>query len=109
MDEEVKQGFQADQEQIDGWKKKHGSVFEIEVKGLDGNIRRAYLKKPGRNELSYAGTVAGKDVMKFNQTILEGCWLGGDEDIKTDDELFLGACNVLDHIIETAEASIKKL
>lgn len=109
MDEDVKQGFTAEEEQITSWKKKHGSVFEIEVKSLDGNIKRAYLKKPGRNELSYAATVGGKDPMKFNQTILEGCWLAGDEDIKTNDELFLGACEVLDHIIETAEASIKKL
>jgi hypothetical protein len=108
MDEEIKQGYCATDQQIDAWKKKHGSIFEIEVKGLDGITRRAYLKKPGRNELSYAATV-GKEPMKFNQTILEGCWLAGDEEIKTNDELFFGACEVLDHIIETAEASIKKL
>lgn len=92
------------QEQINEWKGKFGSVYVVEVED-----KKAYLKAPGRNELSYAGTVGGKDPMKFNELILNACWIEGDEEIKTVERLFLGVISQLDQIIETAEATIKKL
>jgi hypothetical protein len=92
------------QEQIDTWKSKHGNVYKIEV---DGHV--AYVKSPDRKALSYAGSVGTKDPIKFNEIILNNCWLGGDDAIKTDDELFLGAGQVLGEIIKVAEASIVKL
>lgn len=103
-EEEVKAGFEAKQEEIDGWKKKHGSVYLLEVED-----KRAYLKTPGRSELGYAATVGKTDPMKFNAAILDKCWLAGDDEIRSDDRLFMGACSTLDQIIETAEATIKKL
>lgn len=103
MNEEVK-SFEATPDQIADWKKKHGDVFMVEVEG-----RNAYLKAPGRNELSYAATISKNDPMKFNAAILDKCWLDGDVDIKTNDKLFLAVAGKLDQIIETAEATIKKL
>jgi len=100
-----KNTFEATPEQITEWKRKHGSVFVIEVDG-----RRAYVKAPDRKGLSYAATVSkGTDAMEFNSAILNSCWLEGDAEIKTDDRLFLGVAEKLDQIIETAEAEIKKL
>ena len=92
------------QEQINEWKAKYGSVYLVEVED-----KTAYLKPPGRNELSYAGSVAGKDPMKFNELILNACWIEGDAEIKTTERLFLGVASQLDQIIEAAEATIKKL
>lgn len=91
-------------EQIAAWKKQYGGVFLIEV-----GDKAAYLRKPNRKDLGHASTVGKKDPMKFNESILNNCWLSGDSEIKTDDNLFLGACNVLDDIIEFAQAGIKKL
>jgi len=90
--------------QIAEWKKKHGDVYKIEVEG-----HVCYVKSPDRKTLSYAGSIGVKDPIKFNEIILNNCWLGGDEDIKTDDKLFLGAGQVLGEIIKVAEASIAKL
>lgn len=92
------------QEQINAWKGKYGDIFLVEVED-----KKAYLKTPGRNELSYAATVGAKDPMKFNEAILNSCWLDGDEEIRTVDRLFLGVSAQLDTIIQTAEATIKKL
>jgi hypothetical protein len=92
------------QEMIDGWKKQYGNVFKIEVDGYT-----AYLKPPDRKTLSYAGSVGIKDPIKFNEVVLNNCWLCGDEAIKTDDSLFLGAGQVLSEIINVKEASIVKL
>ena len=102
---EQKQGFKATKEQIGEWKKKHpAGIFQIDI---DGKV--AYLKTPDRNILDYASKIGGQSPMKFNEIILNHCWLGGDEEIKTEDKLFLGVAAKLDKIIETAEATVKKL
>ncbi len=47
--------------------------------------------------------------MKYNEVLLENCWLDGDEEIKKDDSLFLGVSSHLAEIIEIKTAEIKKL
>jgi len=91
-------------EQVEAWKAKHGNVYKIEVEG-----RTAFVKEPDRKALSYAGSVGSKDPIKFNEIILNSCWLGGDEEIKTNDSLFLGVGAVLGEIIKVSEATIVKL
>ena len=95
---------EVNKEQVEEWKKKHGKVFAIIV---DGHI--AYLKKPDRKTLSYATSVAAKDPIKFNEIMLQNCWLGGSEAIKTEDELFLGASGKLAELIEVKEAELVNL
>lgn len=91
-------------EQIEKWKKEHGDVFELTV-----GEKKAYLKSPNRQILGYASVEAASDPFRFNEIILENCWLGGDESIKTDEKDFMAACRQLDKIIEVRESSIKKL
>jgi len=91
-------------EQIGEWKKKHGNVFEIEVDG-----HRCYLRKPTRSELGYASVASKQNPLKYNESILKSCWLGGDEAIRSDDSLFLSAGAVLGEIIEIKDAELKKL
>ena len=91
-------------EQIAELKHKHGEIFKISVDG-----KSCLLRKPNRKELSYA-TSAGKDnPLKFNEVILNACWLAGDEDIKTNDTLFLSASAKIADIIEIKEAELEKL
>ncbi len=90
--------------QIEEWKNKYGSVYKIEV---DGRI--AYLRSPSRKVIGYASSVGQKDPMKFNEMLLNNCWLAGDEKIKTDDSLFMGVAAKLADIIEVKEATLEKL
>lgn len=91
-------------EQIAEWKKKHGDIFLLTVDGHE-----AYLKKPSRQEVGFA-TVAGKtNPIKFNETLLKGCFLGGDEAIMKDDDLFLSVSAQLAELIGTKEAELVKL
>lgn len=91
-------------EQIAAWKKQHGEVYALRVED-----KTAYLKKPDRKTLSAATHVGQKDPLKFNEIMLKQCWLGGDEEIKTDDELFLSACSKLPELIQIKEAELVKL
>lgn len=91
-------------EQIKQWKAKYKEVFVLRV---DDKV--AYLRTPDRATLSYASTLATKDPVKFNEAILTNCWLGGDEEIKTDDALFLSASSKLGELIQIKEATLEKL
>lgn len=92
------------EEKIETWKKKYGEIFLVEVDG-----RSAYLKKPDRKALGAAAVIGKTDPMKYNEILLSNCWIEGDEEIKTDDALFLGVSAQLAELIEIKEATIKKL
>ncbi|MCX6232616.1 MAG: hypothetical protein NTZ33_13855 [Bacteroidetes bacterium] len=94
---------QVTKEQIEIWKKKYGQVNGIIVSG-----HICYLKPVDRKTLSFASSVGAKDPLKFNEVILDNCWLGGSEEIKTDDTLFLSAGAKLAELIEIRDAEIVK-
>lgn len=91
-------------QQIQEWKKQYGDVYVLNIEG-----KKAYLRTPDRQTLSYASTLATKDPLKFNEVVLNNCWLGGDEEIKTDDALFLSASSKLGELIQIKEATLEKL
>ena len=91
-------------EQIQEWKNQYKDIFVISVED-----KKVYLRTPDRKTLSYASTLATKDPLRFNEVILENCWLGGDEEIKTDDALFLAASSKLPDLIQSKEATLEKL
>lgn len=86
-------------------KAKHGDIFLIELE--TGEI--CYLKKPNRTILSAAMVKGKDDVFKYNEIILQNCWIMGDETIKTDIGLFLGVSAKLGEVVEVVTAEIKKL
>lgn len=92
-------------EQIQEWKDIHGTVYKIDVED-----KVCYLKPPDRKTLEYA-QIANKNGggMKFNEALLNNCWLGGDPEIKTDDAYFLGVGGVLAEIIDIKEAKLEKI
>lgn len=83
-------------EQIEKLKKEHGQIFSFRSETGESCI----LRKPTRKEISYASMAGQNDPIKFNELILKGCWLAGDEQIKTDDELFMGVCQLLGEMIK---------
>jgi hypothetical protein len=87
--------------QIQEWKDKHGQIFGIIV---DGHI--CYLKKPDRKILGFASVAGKTDPMKFNEAMLNNCFIGGSEAIKTDDDLFLAASSKLSDLIQVKEAEL---
>ena len=62
-----------------------------------------------RRDLSFASSAGKKDPLKFNESLLRDCWLGGSEAIRRDDDKFMGASGLLEKIIPDAEAELEKL
>lgn len=89
-------------EQIKEWKEKYGELFQITVED-----KSCILRKPNRKDLSYASVV--KDPIKMSEVLLNNLWVAGDEDIKTDDTLFMAVVNKMDEVLKVKEAEVKKL
>lgn len=92
------------QKTIEQWKAQHGKIFQIKV-----GDKVCYLKQPSRKALSYAAVSAQTDPLKYNEVILNDCWLAGDEEIKTNNGLFLSVSQKLNALIEIKEAELVKL
>ncbi|GHV11720.1 hypothetical protein FACS1894162_7350 [Bacteroidia bacterium] len=43
---------------------------------------KCYLHRPDRKALSAASVIGKTDPLKYNEILLNNCWLGGDEEIK---------------------------
>ena len=97
-------------DQLKDWKKKYGddSVFEVVAED-----KKAILHKPTRKELSYARAGSqqgqGRDIIKFCELLLKQCWIDGDMEIQENDIYFFGVMPILESMIESKEAEIKKL
>lgn len=104
MDNSSMKSGQASPEQIEAWKKQYGKVFELDIEDAVG-----YLRRPTRVELSAATALSANDPVAFNERLLNDCWLGGDERIKTDDEYFFGASPLLAQLVEAKHGELKKI
>ncbi len=94
---------QATEGQVAQWKKKHGEIYALKA---DGKI--CYVHKPDRKTLAYVATLQNNPI-KMAETMLNNCWLGGCEDFKTDDELFLGTCQQLGGLVQIKQTELSKL
>jgi len=93
--------MKATKEQIAAWKAKHGKVYKMEV---DGKV--CYLKKPSRQATSLHMYHLGQgDLMKADEVLLQNCWLDGDEEIQTEDDLFLSVKPLLENLYELKKSS----
>lgn len=96
--------FTATPEQIEQWKSQHAGVFQLTAKEAD---KRAYVRNPNRKELSYISQI--KDPIKFNEALLDACWLDGDTEIKTDDTIFMGLSEKIALLLDFQEVELEKL
>lgn len=94
---------QATAEEIEAWKKQNGEVYAV---SCEDSI--CYLKKPSRQTLSAMSQLV-KDPIKSSEFLLNNCWLGGDDSIKTDDEKFLAVVGQLGELVKVKAAKLEKL
>lgn len=93
-------------EQIAEWKEKYGEDKVFKMTSEDGE-KSCILRKPGRKDLDYA-TAAG-DGLKFNEALMNNCWLGGDREMVENDDYFLECGAVLASLVKRGKATLEKL
>lgn len=123
MKEETKPIGWATDEQVAAWKKIHNcdTIHEIEVKGhvcyvreLDRQTMKyvlSLLKVKVDTDSSAENQTAEMDmekVIEIGETVLQNCCVGGSEEIKTKDSLWIPAAIIAGEIFEIAEGNVKK-
>jgi len=86
-----------------------GAKFELEIEGL-----KCYLKGISRPVMEQAlglimPTSGAPRLITAGELILNSCWVGGDEEIRKNDDLLMEACLKAVELIERKESSLKKL
>ena len=122
MKKEKLEKGKATPEQVEIWKKQYPEVYEINVEG-----HYCYLTGFDRTTMKFAlsrlsikvnpeSAAAGKGVeinmekmIEIGEIALQNCWLGGDDEIKTNDRLFIAAAMQVGELFDIAETSLKKL
>lgn len=102
--ETIKIEGRATKEQIAALKAKHGEVFAYEVGDLVG-----YLSRPGRQAISAASVIGKDDPLKFAEVIIDNCWLGGHEILRTETKYFMGLSQRVTDLVEIVTGKLKKL
>jgi len=96
--------FTATEDQIKNWKKEHGDVFKFKS---EKHGKAVYCRKPKRKEMSFVSTI--KDPLKFNEALLKACWLDGDAEVLTNEDIFLGMSAEVSLLLEFAKIDVEKL
>jgi hypothetical protein len=96
------------QSELDAWKAKYGSVHQVTVPKDDaGNTVTGYFRKPGIDVLGAAASAANP--MQTGEILFENCYLGGDPEIRANDECKLSAMVAVGGIFKVRVASIKEV
>lgn len=95
---------------IAGWKKDHPrGVWKMTVYAEDGDeSKTGYFRKPSRVELASAASIKN-DPMGIAEGLLRDSFLGGDEELLSDDDYFQGALEQFQELMQVRRGEIKKL
>lgn len=90
-------------DQLAAWKEKYGTVLEIEIDGRTAYFRPLYdfgILKP-------AFAAMQRSQAAFAESLVNNAWLGGDEAVRTDDDLFAELTEVLADQLDIPEFTVK--
>lgn len=90
-------------EKIQEVKAKFGDAFLIKVED-----KAALFRSVDRKTLGYA-QAAKENMLKFNETILNSCFIEGDKEILEVDKYFFGACQQAIGLVEVGISELEKL
>jgi len=93
------------QEQIDAWKKQYGSVYRFTSE--DGKI--GYFKKPDRKVMDAVAAKATSNPVLSNEILAKTCFIGGDEELITNDANFFGLSQKLKGLLQVIEGELQEL
>jgi hypothetical protein len=97
---------QASEEQIAAWKAK----YKEGIYAITCGTHVAYFKNPGRAELNCAMSKADKErMLDVYEELASLTWVGGSEAILADDQMFVGACQILKEKLDGKRATLVNL
>ena len=90
---------------ISSWKSQYGKV--VRYKADDG--KTAYFKSPDIATMDAAAALAKTNPVKSNVLVAKACFIGGDEEVVTEDKYIFGLGNHLQALIQRVEGELSEL
>lgn len=97
-----------DEKTIERWKALYGKVFKYTAKEGDKEWV-GYFKPITPEVLDAFEKVSKRSKLQGDNVVLESCWLGGDEELKTRNELSLGLRDWLGLLLVKVEGEMAEL
>lgn len=98
------------QEAIDKLKKKHGAVFQVDVKAKDEDkTYYAICREPDETIMSAVGAVSKTDEVKGGIVLFDNCTIACDEEIKLRLPLKMQVIKAVSDRMTAVTASVKNL
>jgi 4-aminobutyrate aminotransferase-like enzyme len=103
---------QATAEQIEKWKKevaeKYGKSCKVWAYEAEGKV--GYLRSVDRNTYSAAlSKVSTAGIGAFNQEVVRQIWLGGYEEIKTNDSFYFGLVEFIEELMAKKKGTLTEV
>ena len=97
-------------EMVDKWKAENKSGIARIDSTYEGKPYAAYLRRPTRDDMRELGAKASMvDPVTYAEIILDQLWIGGDEEIRTVDPIFMGVQTIVQNVLDIQKATLKKL
>ncbi|MDF7813607.1 hypothetical protein [Hymenobacter sp. YC55] len=95
---------------LDELKKEHGDVQTLTLKDKAGNVVAvAHLKEPGRSVVARSmSLIAQNKPMEAGEFILENCFVGGNDQVLTNEKLKMSAAMQVIALVELLDGELKK-
>lgn len=90
---------------IEQWKKQFSKVVKYSTE--DGKV--AYFKNPDLTTIDAAASMVQSNPIKSNILIARNCFLGGDEEIITEEKYIFGLGNHLRELVVKVEGELSEL
>ena len=91
-------------------RQKKWKIYEAEVESDEGNMLKAYFKKPGFKEMSMLHSSSDLDPIQVAELLFDSCFLFGEAEITQDDMLKMSCFEQLTTLINNRKvAKLKKL
>ncbi len=95
-------------EQVEEMKKKHRKVFRVDiVDGEDTHV--GYFKRPDFETIKTITKLGKVDEVAAGKVMMDNCWLGGSEELRTDAVLFMAVQVQLGKMVNGCMGSLKNL
>ncbi|MEM6829928.1 MAG: hypothetical protein AAF551_05390 [Bacteroidota bacterium] len=95
--------------QLHNWKNKYGKLIKVESENDEGEPRFAYFRKPTMATRAAVLETSKVDEFKALEVLFKNCYLGGDEEVKEDDDLKLSVITAFAELTQPKEAKAKKI
>lgn len=106
MSDNTKKGI-ISKDQIEAWKKEHKKVHTIKVKVSEDDVAIGYLKPPSRNHKATAMSMYSQSkILESGEFLRDNCWLGGDERLKTADDIGVSAAIAASGIFKMMDSEL---